>query len=113
MEPGLASDEIAVVGEGDAALGDDCVEFCQSPEVPVDDRLVEMDPKGFGRLEFWSVGRQVNETDAFGNGKRGSVPTGAVEHEDDDPVASCTGLAGKEREGILKESLVDAGSKIP
>ena len=55
----------------------------------------------------------MNETDAFGNGKRVSVPTGAVEHEDDDPIGPCTNLAGEEREGVLEESLVNAGSKIP
>ena len=45
MEAGLAADEIAVVGESDAAFGDHGVEFGEALEVPVDDRLVDMDPR--------------------------------------------------------------------
>lgn len=45
MEAGLAADEIGVVAEGDAALGDDGVEFGEALEVPVDDRLVDMDQR--------------------------------------------------------------------
>jgi hypothetical protein len=72
-----------------------------------------MDPEGLGRLKLGGVGWQVNEADALGHGERRGVPAGAVEHEDDDPVAPCAGLAGEEREGVLEELLVDAGREIP
>lgn len=55
----------------------------------------------------------MNETDALGNGERRGVPAGAVEHENDDPVASCADLAGEERKGVLEEVLVDACREIP
>ena len=50
MEAGLISDEIAVVGECDAARGEDGVEVLEGVEVAVGERLVEVDPEGFCRL---------------------------------------------------------------
>ena len=41
MESGLASDEVAIVAEGDAALGDDGIEVGEGVEVLVDDGFVE------------------------------------------------------------------------
>jgi hypothetical protein len=41
------------------------------------------------------------------------MPAGAVEDQDDDPVAAGAGLAGEERKRRLEELLVDAGRKIP
>lgn len=109
MEAGLPADEVSIVAEGDAALGDDGVEFGEAFEMAVDDGLVDMGPESFGGLQFGGVGRQEDEADAFGDGERLGVPAGAVEDEDDDPVASGARLAGEEREGVLEELLVDAG----
>ena len=113
MESGLASDEVAVVFEGDASLGDDGIEVFEGVEVLVDDGFVDVGPEGFGGLQLRRVGRQEDEADAFGDGERLGVPAGAVEDEDDDPVASGAGLAGEEREGVLEELLVDAGREVP
>jgi hypothetical protein len=113
MEAGLAAEEVAVFSESDAALCDDCVEVGKLVEVLVDDWFVDVDPEGLGRLQLGGVGRQEDEADAFGYGERLGVPSGAVEHEDDDPVASGARLAGEEREGGLEELLVDAGGEIP
>jgi hypothetical protein len=111
VEAGLAPDEIAIGSEGDAALGDDGVQFGEAVEVPVDDRLVDMSPEGFGRLELGRIGREIDEADAVGHGERRGVPAGAVEHENDDPVGSCAGLAGEKCESALEQSLVDAGRR--
>ena len=73
MEAGLASDEVAVVVEGDASLGDDGVEVGEGVEVPVDDGFVDVDPEGLGGLQLRGVGRQVDEADAFGDGEPGAV----------------------------------------
>ena len=113
MEAGLPADEVSIVAEGDAALGDDGVEFGEAFEMAVDDGLVDMGPESFGGLQLGGVGRQEDEADAFGDGERLGVPAGAVEDEDDDPVASGARLAGEEREGVLEELLVDAGGEIP
>ena len=91
MESGLASDEVAIVAEGDAALGDDGIEVGEGVEVLVDDGFVDVGPEGFGGLQLGRVGRQEDEADAFGDGERLGVPAGAVEDEDDDPVASGSG----------------------
>jgi hypothetical protein len=40
VDAGLATDEIAVVAEGDASLGDHGVEFGEAFEVPVDEALM-------------------------------------------------------------------------
>jgi hypothetical protein len=113
MEAGLTSDKIAVVCEGDAALCNDGVEVGEAFEVPVDDRLVDMDPEGLGWLKLGGVGRQVNEADALGHGERRGVPASAVKNEDDDPVRAGAGFAGEEGEGVLEERLVDAGGEVP
>ena len=69
MEAGLTPDPIAIGGEANALTCDDGVELGQAIEVPVDDRLVEVDPQRLDRLELWGVGRQVDETDALGHGQ--------------------------------------------
>jgi len=71
-----------------------------------------MDPEGLGRLKLGGVGWEVNEADALGHGERRGVPAGAVENEDDDPVAPCASLAGEEREGALEQVLVDPGPEM-
>ena len=70
VEAGLAADQIAIVGKGDAALGDYGVEFGEAFEVPADDGLVDMDPEGLGGLKFWAVGWQMNEADTLGHVER-------------------------------------------
>lgn len=112
MEPGLASDEVAVVGKGDAPVGDHGVDLGNGLEVLVDDGLVDMDPEGFGGLQFGGVGRQVDEADALGDSERPGVVAGAVEDEDDDPVPTRPRLAGEEGERVLEELLVDAGREM-
>lgn len=113
METGLASNEVAVVGEGDAPFGNDRVQVGNGLEVPVDDGLVDMDPECLGRLQLGGVGGQIDDTDALGDRERQGVVSGAVEDEDDDPVAPGAGLAGEEGEGVLEEVLADAGREVP
>ena len=114
MEPCLTSDEVAVFFEGDAPLRHDGIEVFDGFEVLVDDRFVDVDPKRLGRLQLRGVGRQVDEADALGHRETGAgVPAGAVEDEQDDPVAPGAGLAGEEREGVLEQRLVDAGREVP
>ena len=89
MEACLGFDAIGVGIESDASRGDGGVELGKGVEVLVDDGLVGMDPEGFGRLQLRRVGREINHLDAFGQGEAGGgVPAGAVEHEDDDAVAT-------------------------
>ncbi len=109
----MATDEVAVFFECDASLGDHGIEVGEGVEVAVDDGLVDVGPEGLGRLQLGGVGRQIDETDAVGDCERRSMPAGAVEDEDDDPVASGTGLAGEERERGLEQFLVDAGREVP
>lgn len=109
----MAADEVAVVGKGDTSVGDHGVDLGNGLEVLVDDGLVDMDPKGLCGLQFGRVGRQVDETDSLGHGERPGVVAGAVEDEDDDPVATRPDLAGEEGEGVLEEVLVDTGREVP
>ena len=55
MEAGLAPDPIAIGGEADALASDGFVEIGEGVEVPVDDRLVEVDPQRLDRLELGGV----------------------------------------------------------
>jgi hypothetical protein len=113
MKAGLSSDEFAVVGEGDAARGECGIEVFEGVEVAVGDRLVDVDPEGFCGLQFWGIGWEMHEADAFGHSEWRFVPTGAVENENDDPISAGTGFSGKELEGALEQFLVDAGPEIP
>jgi len=113
VKAGLASDEVAIAGEGNATFSNDGVEVGEGVEVLVDDWFVDVDPKGLGRLQLGRVGRQEHEADALGDDERLGVPARTVEDEDDDPVAAGARLASEEREGVLKEVLVDAGREVP
>ncbi len=114
MEASLTPDPITIGGKADALTSDDSVEFGQGVEVPIDDRLVEVDPKCLCGLEFGCVGRQVNEADALRHGKAGwAVPAGVVEHEQDDAVPPSAGLAGEQGQDVLEVLFGDAGGQVP
>jgi len=105
VEPGLTTDEVLIATEGDAALGNDSVEFGEAVEVPVDDRLVDMDPECLGRLKLGRIGWQVDEADALGHGERCGVPPGAVEDEKNDPVGSRASFTGEEGQSIVGKTI--------
>ena len=88
MEAGLASDEVAIAGEGEISFGNDGGEVFERVEERVDDRLVDVHPQRLRRLQFWLVGRQVDEADALGDRERRSVLAGAVDHAS----AECVGI---------------------
>ena len=113
MEAGLTPDPVSVGVEGNTLTSDDGVELGEAVEVPIDDRLVDMDPQRLSWLEFGSVGRQVNEPDALGHDESGrAVPAGIVEHEQDDAVPSGARLPGEEREHVLEVALGNAGGEM-
>lgn len=64
---------VAVGVEVDALAGDEGVELGEAVEVPVDERLVDVDPEGLCRLELGAVRGQVDEADALGHGEAGRV----------------------------------------
>ncbi len=53
--------------EGDALAGNFCVKFSDRRGALVDDRLVDESPDGFGWLQLWTEGRQINEADVIGD----------------------------------------------
>ena len=102
------------VGESGAARRDDVVEFVERGNMPIDDRLVDQGPQRLGGLKFRAVGRQEDKPDAVGHGKAWlAMPSGIVEHENDDPVASRAGLLGEEAQQRLKERLRHAVGHVP
>jgi len=67
-----------------------------------------------GGLEFRAVGWLIDEPDAVWDGQIfRPMPTGIVELEHDDAVASGAGLARKGFEQLYKERFVDAIRQIP
>ena len=110
----MAPDAVSVGVEGHTLAGDGFVQIGEAAEVPVDDRLVEMDPERLDRLELGGVGRQVDEAEALGHGQIGwAVPAGVIEDEQDDTVPAGARLPGEEGEHILEVALGDAGREIP
>ena len=72
----------------------------------VDYGLVDQRPKRLGRLHFRGVGGLEDEADAFRHDEpRLAVPTGVVEHKNDDPVAPCAGFFGKQAQQRLEAGL--------
>lgn len=97
-----------------ASLSEDGVEVIDGIEVVVSDWLVDEGPEVFGRLEFWRIGRQVDEPDAGRHIEaRFGVPSGIVKHENYNALASSTGFTREVREQLLEERLVDAVREIP
>lgn len=98
MEAGATLDLLPLLGKGDALVGDFRVEFLESCDVLVDDRLVDKRPKSFGRLQLRTIGRQMNEANPIGDFEIGRpMPPRIVEHEKDDAAQACFGFA---REGF-------------
>ena len=82
-----------------ASLGEDGVKVIDGVEVVVGDWLVDEGPEVLGWLEFRRIGRQIDEPDAWRHIEAGfGVPSGIVEHEDDNALASCASLACEGRE---------------
>ncbi len=107
FEAGLTLDVLAVGVQGDTLPGDGGVEIIERFEVAVDDGFVQVNPEGFGWLQFGAVGRQVDETDAVGNGDGLRMPSRIVEDEDDPAFRSGCRLFGKQGEHRFEERLVD------
>ena len=100
--------------ENATALGDGLLEICEGLEVAVDERLIQDGPQVFGRLELGRVAGQVDETDPIRHDQVGlGVPASVVEPEHDDALASCPGLARKQRQERFKERLGDAIRYVP
>ena len=61
MEVCLCGDELAILMEEAAALGQECIHVADGFKVLVDHRFVDERPEVFGGLQLRCVGRQVNE----------------------------------------------------
>ena len=84
------------LGEGDALVCDDRVQFFDCADVLVDDGLIDKHPQRFGRLQFRRVRRQKNQPYAFGNiQSRLGMPAGIVENENDGSVNTRAGLVAR------------------
>ena len=84
FEEGVCFDLIGVVGEDTATLGKNLIEFLESLEVFIDDRLVRQRPQAFGGLDLWRVRWQEHQFNAFRNHQiLGDMPARAVEHQND------------------------------
>ena len=114
METGSGPQSGTVFGEGCAASADDLVERFEVGDVVVDDGFVDEFPERLGRLEFWRIGRQEDVPDAFWDLEVcWSMPTGVVEHENDDPLAACASFFGKQAQQRLEEGLGYAVRDVP
>ena len=114
MEVDVSGDELAILAQEAAALVEHGVEIVDCLEVTIDDGFVDECPEVLGRLQFWRIGRQIDEPHPVGDGKpRFGVPTGAVEDQDDDALASRADGSCEACEQLLEERLVDAVREIP
>src|SRR3954452_11282701 len=100
--------------ENATALGDDVLEISKGLEVLVGERLIQNGPEVLGGLKLGGVWGQVDQPDPLRNSQvRLSVPTGAVEPEDDDAILSRPSLTGKQRQQRGKEWLRDPVRDVP
>ena len=56
MEQGAVADDVLLLGEGDAAVGDRLIQALNGGKAAVGERFVDEGPKMFGRLELRTVG---------------------------------------------------------
>src|SRR3954447_10870072 len=109
FEEGVCFDLIGVVGEDTATLGKNLIEFLQSLEVFIDDRLVRQRPQAFGGLDLWRVRGQEHQFNAFRNFQiLGDMPARAVEHQNDALVGAGARLGGERRQERAEQRGVDA-----
>src|SRR3954471_15724241 len=109
FEEGVCFDLIGVVGEDTATLGKNLIEFLQSLEVFIDDRLVRQRPQAFGGLDLWRVRWQEHQFNAFRNHQiLGDMPARAVEHQNDALVGAGARLGGERRQERAEQRGVDA-----
>jgi hypothetical protein len=65
MEIGARVDLFGLLDEGDAVVGDFCVELLDGCNVLIDDRLIDKRPKCFCRLQLGTIGRQINKANTL------------------------------------------------
>src|SRR5215213_1494140 len=100
--------------ENATALGDDVLEISKRLEVLVGERLIQNGPEVVGGLKLGGGWGQVDQPDPIRNSQvRLSVPTGAVEPEDDNAILSRPSLTGKQRQQRGKEWLRDPVRYVP
>lgn len=114
MEPGSALDLVALLGEGNALAGDCLVEIRDGRDVLVDDRLIDQRPKGFGGLQLWTIGRQINKANTIWDCQIGcAMPSRIVKHEQDDACHARFGFPRKGFEQSLEKFLRHTVGQIP
>ena len=114
MEAGAGLGLLALLGEGNALVGDFVFQLLDRRDVLVDDRLVDERPEGFGGLRLWTVGRQINQANASGDRQAGcAMPSGIVKHKQDDASNTGFGFARERFEQRLEEWFRYAVGKIP
>lgn len=114
MEVGQVGDDVAIVNETAASLGDGGIEIIDGLEVSVGERFVDERPEMLGRLQFRGMGWLVDEPDAVGDGQVvRRMPACIVELEDDVPVASGADLACEGFEQFGEEGFANAVGNEP
>ena len=84
VEQGAVADDVLLLGEGDAAVGDRLIQALNGGKAAVGERFVDEGPKMFGRLELWTVGGLKYEANAVWYRQVfWPVPTGIVELKHD------------------------------
>ena len=110
----MLGDKAAVLMEIAASPAYDGIEIVDRVEVFVGERLVDERPEVLGRLQFRGVGWLVDEPDAVGDGEiLWSMPSGIVELEYDDAVASGAGVACEGLQQFCEEGFVEAIRQEP
>ena len=90
---------LSIVCEIIASLGNDGLEGFKVWDVFVDDGLVDGLPKVFCGLKLGGVGRKEDQPDSLGNRQVAfAMPTGVVEHENDDAIPVNSGFLSECRQ---------------
>jgi len=114
MKVRVATNEIRLLLEGEAALCLGLLKGRQIVEVSVGQRLIGEWPEMLSRLQFWGVGGQDEEMDAVGHlDLLPGMPPSAVEHQQDPFRWSDTHVPSKGRQHLAEEDSRDSGQKPP
>lgn len=114
MKIGVAFDDVWILMEEAASLGNSSIEVIDCCKVPIDERFVDEGPEVLGRLEFRTAWRLIDQPNAVRDRKVfRAVPAGIVELKDNDAIAASAGLTREGVEQLGKERLVDPVREIP
>jgi hypothetical protein len=114
MEAGMRTNDLRLVLQHDAALNLRLFELIKGSEGLISYTLIGERPQALARLQFRSVGRQVEQLDALGHHKLlTAMPASLVKHQQHALGRSCADRLGEEGKRNGEELCCHTWQQVP